>query len=388
MAVGKGIMTDWHPADALEEAEDVAPAPNGRDPEAIELLPIDPTTLADIPVPERRWLVPEWIPMARATGLYGAGGEGKTLLAQMLATACAIGALWLGLPVRQCRSLLMCCEDDQDEMWRRQEDINRHYGCTYADLGAIRWLPRLGHDNTLMTFEAGRAHLTPFFDELTRAAIDHDVQLIIVDTLADVFAGSENDRGQARVFVQTALGGLARHTEGAVLALAHPSLSGTSSGSGSSGSTGWIGTFRAHLYLSSPKPERGEAPDPDARILTRGKANFARRGETIELRWKDGVFVATRTPMGVIGSIERRVCERVFLDLLQRITAEGRRVSHKANAANFAPTVFAGRPDRDGFRKADFRRAMENLFAAGKIKVSSYLGTNRTSYECIVSTDN
>jgi len=27
---------------------------------------------------------------------------------------------------------------------------------------------------------------------------------------------------------------------------------------------------------------------------------------------------------------------------------------------------------------------MENLFATGKIKVGSYLGANRTSYECII----
>jgi AAA domain len=85
------------------------------------LAPIDPTTLHGLPVPERRWLVPDWIPMARASSLYGDGGEGKTLLAQMLATACALdGAKWLGLTVRRCNSLLVFCEDDLDEMFRRQ----------------------------------------------------------------------------------------------------------------------------------------------------------------------------------------------------------------------------------------------------------------------------
>ena len=68
---------------------------------------IDPTTLADKPVPEREWLVLDWIPMQRVTGLYGAGGEGKTLLAQQLATSCSVGALWLGLRVRECNSLLI-----------------------------------------------------------------------------------------------------------------------------------------------------------------------------------------------------------------------------------------------------------------------------------------
>src|SRR5690349_19288682 len=70
------------------------------------LIPFDPTALDGAPVPERPWLVRDWVPMVRPTGLYGAGGEGKTLLAQQLATSCAIGALWVGLPVLRCRSLL------------------------------------------------------------------------------------------------------------------------------------------------------------------------------------------------------------------------------------------------------------------------------------------
>jgi len=50
--------------------------------------------------------------MVRATALYGPPGDGKTLLGQMLATACAIDALWLGMRVLPCRSLLLFCEDD------------------------------------------------------------------------------------------------------------------------------------------------------------------------------------------------------------------------------------------------------------------------------------
>jgi RecA-family ATPase len=102
----------------------------------MKLLKSNVASLQGVPVPERQWLVPDWIPMARATSLYGSGGEGKTLLAQMLATSCAIGALWLGLRVRRCNSVLHFCGDDLDEMHRRQEDINNHYACTFASLRA------------------------------------------------------------------------------------------------------------------------------------------------------------------------------------------------------------------------------------------------------------
>lgn len=155
----------------------------------------------------------------------------------------------------------------------------------------MRLLPRLGCDNALMTFD-GRPRHTPTFAELLRIAKDHDARLVIIDTLADVFAGNENERGQARTFAQAALGLLARETQGAVLVLAHPSRAGMNSGSGESGSTAWVGTFRSQVYLATPKTEQGEPPDPDLRVLTRRKSNATRRDETIELRWEDGVFVA------------------------------------------------------------------------------------------------
>jgi len=328
--------------------------------------------------------VPEWVPMDRVTALYGAGGEGKTRLAQMLATACAIGGQWLGLPVRQCGSLLLFCEDDKDEMHRRQEEINRYYGCDYPDLSLMQWLPRLGHDNALIHFEGGRTLLTNFFNSLGTAVAGHRAELVIVDTLADVFPGNENDRGQARAFAQQALGWLAREIKGAVIALAHPSRAGMNSGSGESGSTAWIGTFRSQLYLSTPMLEDGEPPDPDARVLTRKKANAARRDETIELRWRDGVFVPKNISTGIIGSIERQTCERVFLDLLDKVTAEGRLVSESHNAPNYAPKLFGRRPDREGFQKADFDRAMQRLFAERKIAVSTYRNASRHERDCII----
>ncbi len=369
-----------------EEAADGFPAPhaNGHDPAAAPLLaPIDPSTLEGAPVPPRRWLVPDWVPMARATSLYGAGGEGKTLLAQMLATACAIGTKWLGIPVRQCNSLLHFCEDDLDEMHRRQDDINRHYGCNFADLAAMRWLPRLGADNVLMNFDNGLARHTPLFGQVLAAAREHDARLIVSDTLADVFSGNENDRSQARQFAQATLGFLARETQGAVLALAHPSLAGAANGSTGSGSTAWKGTFRSQLYLTTPKADEGDPPEPDIRALTRAKANYARRDETIELRWKDGVFIPLHAPTGILGSIERRTCERVFLDLLDKVTAEGRHVSENSHASNYAPKIFGSRSDRERFGKVDFRTAMERLFEQHEIELGIYTAPNRTKYQCI-----
>jgi hypothetical protein len=150
------------------------------------------------PCRERQWLVRDWIPMKRATGLYGAPGTGKTLLMQQLATAASIGKPWLGLPVRRCRSILHFCEDDLDEMHARQDEINRFYGCSWTDLDDMRWLPLVGEENTLMCFENGRGTLTSLFHELLAEAKGFGAGLVIEDTLADVFGGNERRSGPRR----------------------------------------------------------------------------------------------------------------------------------------------------------------------------------------------
>jgi len=97
----------------------------------------------------------------------------------------------------------------------------------------MHWLPRLGNDNLLMTFGYdGQPQRRPLFDQLLASAKEHEARLILLDTLADIFGGNENDRGQARLFVQSVLGRLAREIHGAVMVLAHPSRAGQNSGSG------------------------------------------------------------------------------------------------------------------------------------------------------------
>jgi hypothetical protein len=85
--------------------------------------------------------------------------------------------------------------------------------------------------------------------------------------------------------------------------------------------------------------------------------------------WKNGVFVATRVPTGIIGSIERRTAERVFLDLLQKTTTENQPVSPNNRAGNYAPRVFVQRPtaERQNFKVTDFERAMQALLSNEEI---------------------
>jgi RecA-family ATPase len=380
------IKSNWRPpskSNGIDDLDARAPPVEGKpNPPPLDVL--DFITLQDKPVPELRWLVLEWIPWRRVTGLYGGAGDGKTLLCQQLMTACATKSPWLGRSVFPVKSFAIFCEDDKDDLHRRQASINRLYDCDYTDLKHMKAIPRLGYDNLLMTFDGGRPMLTDFYFQVLEEARTFGAQLLIVDTVADTFGGNHNDPGQARLFIQIALGGLARELDAIVVVCAHPSRSGQSTGSGEFGSVQWDATVRSRLYLETPK-ENNQVADQYQRTLSRKKANYALRADAIQLRWKDGVLVNTDST-GIIGSIERRTCERVFLDLLNRITGEGRHVSESSHAPNYAPKIFSQRPDRESFRKADFEYAMQSLFAKREIKIVTYRKSGHT-YDCVVQNE-
>ena len=67
--------------------------------------------------------------------------------------------------------------------------------------------------------------------------------------------------------------------------------------------------MRSRAYLNRPKAENDEPVDDAARLFTRKKANYASIGDTIKLRWSNGVLV----PEGLSAGYFRRSAEDVFL---------------------------------------------------------------------------
>jgi hypothetical protein len=67
--------------------------------------PVSPVSLMGLSVPGRQWIVPDWLPCGVVTGLYGDGGLGKSLLAQQLQTAMALGAAGLLFRSQRARPL-------------------------------------------------------------------------------------------------------------------------------------------------------------------------------------------------------------------------------------------------------------------------------------------
>ena len=261
--------------------------------------PFSPLSWFNKPAPHYSWMV-EGVFAAGTVGMIsGDGGLGKSLLCQQLCTAACLGHAWLGLPTAHARSLAVFCEEDRDELHRRQEKINAHYGCTMSELEGMLVEPRAGRDSVLVEFprwgDVGY-RLTDLYRQIESTAAEHGAQFIILDTIADIFAGNEVDRSQARAFVRE-LRKLALRQGGVVLLTQHPSLAGLADGSGRSGSTGWSNSVRTRLYLTHPAHKKSEEPLPNERLLRTPKSNYGPPGGRIPLHWERGVFVrAEDTP--------------------------------------------------------------------------------------------
>ncbi len=358
----------------------------------IERLKVfDPISLQGVAIPERRWLWNEWIPLNTTSALYGDGGTGKTLLAQQLLTACATARPFLGMPVMACKVFGVFCEDDPDELHRRQAAINNGMGLEFGDLENMRWVSRVGDDNLLSTFAAdGRLVRTPFFDQVSSAAGEFGAQFVVIDTAADTFGGNENVRSQVRQFIAQ-LTRLALSRDGAVLLLAHPSVTGKSSGSGESGSTGWNNSVRARLFLKRQEAVNGDVPDPDVRILSRLKANYAAANAELTVRYASGAFELDGVPDGVDPQNHQRshACEEAFVEGLAELKAQNLRCNVHRGQANYAPKALREKTQAcASYSETELTAAMNRLLRLKRIiSIEEGPPTRRRSSLTVVAPD-
>ncbi|MGB3456075.1 MAG: AAA family ATPase [Litorimonas sp.] len=340
---------DWHGEDAKRRANPFKAA----------------SGLFGKPVPARRWLVDDWIPDQEVTLLYGDGGTGKSLLSLQLAVAVASGTSWAGLSTKAGPAIFLSAEDSEDELHRRLKDAALQAGTDLAGLSHLAYASLAGQEALLAT-DGASLKPTPLYGLLEAEIEAKKPSVVVLDTLANLYPGNENDRAKATQFVGF-LKRLAIEHDLAVVVLAHPSLSGLSTGSGMSGSTGWNNSVRSRLYMSRIKDGEHE-PDVDARTLSKKKNNYGRVGDEIAMRWDQGVFV----PITAKSSADSNVsAQAAFLRLLRLYRDQGRTVSPNPGVS-YAPTQFAAHPSSDGMTKGALKRAMETLLSSGKVIITSH----------------
>jgi RecA-family ATPase len=380
-------VPEWAPNDADAKIVKEQQSRTSNEEQPLPLLPfINIAAWHERPVPERIWTVKDRIPGSNVTLLSGEGSVGKSILSLHLATAVVLGRDWLQSLPEPGPMIVVCCEDDTDELWRRLDLIFKFYGATYTDFKDLH-VSALAGEETLMAVpdRNGIMQTTKLFGRTREAACDIKPRLIVLDNSADVFGGNENDRAQVRQFIGY-LRGMAIAAGAGVLLTSHPSLTGISSGSGLSGSTSWNASVRSRLYFKRATTEKDEEPDPDLRVLEVMKANYGPIGETITLRWTNGLFL----PVGGVSNLEKLAAERrseeLFLKLLEQFTRQGRNTCEKETARNYAPRMFSEEKEaRDaGVKKADFKIAMSNLFNTGKIQQVPYGSQCRGTFKLVL----
>jgi RecA-family ATPase len=219
----------------------------------------DASTWDTEPCPPREWAVTDRLPLRQVTLFSGEGAIGKSIVELMLCVAHVTGRDWLKSLPEPGGAFYFGCEDDEAELRLRLTSILAHYGTTFEEAKAngFRFKSLAGEDAILGAPDRnGIIKPTKLFDQLYEQAGDLKPKHIGIDTSADVFAGNENDRTQVRQFISL-LRRLAIVANGAVNLLSHPSLTGTNTGSGISGSTAWHNSVRAQMYMTAPKMDAG-----------------------------------------------------------------------------------------------------------------------------------
>jgi RecA-family ATPase len=353
------------------------PEPNGAGEGSgpvIELKAFDPADWVSDPEPEeRKHIVENYILDETTTLLSGDGGTGKSYIAHQLVVAMALGREWIGLPPEpgKTKSIYLSCEDNLAEMKRRQRGILRFHDADWGDLrpGSIKLVDLVGEDSILAALKSGIIEPTQMFCALDALMTGFGPDLTVIDVLAATFAGNEVVRTEVRQFANL-LNGLCKKHRSAILLLAHPSLTGMSTGTGLSGSTDWNNGFRCRIYLDSVTNKDGSELERKFRILRGMKNNYGEPGGKITLEWKKGLYVPVRAASGSEKVIEDAKVDDAFVKLVLRFNAQDRNASEKVGTS-YAPSLFAKEPDA-GFNREQFEGAMRRLLLANKIRIEDH----------------
>jgi RecA-family ATPase len=359
----KGDIVDWsggvEDLDALTSELITVPA---------ETFALADLAAWDVMTPKpKRFFMDRFIPAHEVTLVTGAGGSNKSTFGQQLATAAAAGLPMLGVPVETGASLYTTAEDGGDRLHWSQAHYCKALNVRMADLAGKLHLAslrgRLG--NELATFDAdGRLRVAPAYQLLRNTIAATKAKVVVLDNVAHLFTGNENDRGQVTAFINL-LYSLCLEFETTILLIAHPNKAGDSY----SGSTAWLNAVRSQITITRPE----DSIDPDERILSLGKANYARLGETLAFRWHDFALVTDadiptdqRTRMAA--TLQATADNEVFMQCLRERNRQERPVSESPASRTFAGLVFAQMPESKGIGRARLEAAMDRLFRVGAIE--------------------
>lgn len=291
--------------------------------EAPELAPValDLAALsAQTPQPPAHIIYP-WLPAGEVTLFAGHGGAGKSAIALHLAVCTALGLPWCGLETTRRPVLYLSAEDPVAVLHWRLARICAHLDLKLEDLAGRLTIIDASHLDAELMLDTGRGDeptVTALYEALRRRIAD-PATLLMLDGASDLYGASEIVRRHVRRFIR-ALRRLVG-PEGAVVLLAHLDKAAARDSSVSdrySGSTSWHNSVRSRWALGA---------EADNLVLTLAKANHAKAGAEIRLRWDESAHLhlvdQPTTEGGIVGAIRERQEREGILGAISACTAAG-----------------------------------------------------------------
>ena len=189
----------------------------------------------------------------------------------------------------------------------------------------------MGEDNRLCSYDKdSEPKLTKFYYYLEKTIKEEKIQFLVLDVLQDFFGGNEIVRSEVNYFLKAVLGKLIKDLDITILVIAHPSLAGQQ-GHKFSGSTSWVGGFRAMWYLSKLDD------NSNTLVLNKVKSNYSKAGdeENVYFKYDNGCFVAYEKDQQEDNDIKNYTPE-----ILQTITyLNGQKVPLKKQGKLYLPII-------------------------------------------------
>ena len=266
---------------------------------------------------------------------------------------------------------MWACEDDHDELWRRQIALARWCNAGLEEFHErLIIVPRHGLDNALVSADFGKLMFSTLIGQLSEQAADTHAEVVILDNVAQLYGGSENDRHSVTAFLNALAGALPGK---AIILLAHPSRT---AGSEFSGSSAWENTARTRLYLGATLPgarvDPDEQPNDAVRYLSRRKANYSPK-DWRRMTYADGALTPDEPADsgGIISTINKDRANRVVLTGLTKLSAMGLYPSGGQKSPNFLPKLLAEYKLDDGLSGRDLASAMRELMTSCVLKMET-----------------
>ncbi len=321
------------------------------------------------PPPAREWAIDGWLAVGSMTVLAGRGGVGKTLVMQQASAALSLGKQFLGKIERPHKALQWCAEDDADELKRRQLAIADWLDVPIGQFQNQLFVkPLAGVDCALAELSAGNLRFTKNAKQLWEEINDLKIEVFMLDNIAHLYGGNENDRHQVTLFMNMLTGMCIKARCAGILA-GHPAKSTESE---FSGSTAWENAVRSRLYLSRTPPDADEKDaetDSDVRYLSKRKANYSNL-DCLRFTYLNGVLTPDAEPLAdspLIRGLTDSKARRVVLEAVTKLAEMSQFGGPSSQGGNFLPKLIRKYQLSQGVHPADIEKSMRQLMVDGNL---------------------